>query len=171
MTALHRRFVGALLLVGATVSANPASACGGFFCSSTQPVNQAAERIVFAENGDGTVTAVIQILYQGPSQNFSWVLPISSVPDEDGIGIGSDIAFTRLQALTNPQFNLTTTIEGQCSDIRPPAVSGGGGSVGPVGTGSMSAGGVVVESAGMIGEFEWTVVIDPPKRIKASRTR
>ncbi len=131
MTALHRRFVGALLLVGAAVSANPASACGGFFCSSTQPVNQAAERIVFAENGDGTVTAVIQILYQGPSQNFSWVLPISSVPDEDGIGIGSDIAFTRLQALTNPQYSLTTRVEGQCST--PPPSSGVPGSPGNLG--------------------------------------
>jgi hypothetical protein len=135
-----------------------ARACGGLFCSATQPVNQAAERIVFANNGDGTVTAVIQILYEGPSESFSWLLPIPTVLGEGDIGVASDLAFQRLQAVTNPQFNLMTTIEGQCSDIRPPAPSGGGGSAGPVGTGSMSAGGVVVESAGMIGEFEWTVI-------------
>jgi hypothetical protein len=170
VTALHRRFVGALLLVGATVSANPASACGGFFCSSTQPVNQAAERIVFAENGDGTVTAVIQILYQGPSQNFSWVLPISSVPDEDGIGIGSDIAFTRLQALTNPQYSLTTRVEGQCRT--PPPLSGApssgrGSSASTGGTSSVAPGGtatppVTVQASGEVGAFEWTVIsLDP----------
>lgn len=27
-----------------------AVACGGFFCSQQQPVNQAAERIIFADN-------------------------------------------------------------------------------------------------------------------------
>lgn len=135
-----------------------ARACGGFFCSATQPVNQAAERIVFSNNGDGTVTAVIQILYQGPSESFSWLLPVPTVLEEGDIGIASDLAFQRLQAFTNPQFNLITSIEGQCSDIRPPAVSGGGGSATPGGNSSMGAGGVVVESAGMIGEFEWTVI-------------
>src|SRR5690606_1942028 len=50
-----------------------ASACGGFFCSQSLPVNQAAERIVFAQNQDDTVTAVIQIMYEGPSESFSWL--------------------------------------------------------------------------------------------------
>src|SRR5688500_7608857 len=81
--------------------APPALACGGFFCSAQQPVNQSAERIIFAQNDDSTVTAVIQILYQGPSTEFSWLLPISTVPRNDGdIGIASDLAFQRLQAAT-----------------------------------------------------------------------
>src|SRR5262245_8397177 len=84
----------------------PARACGGFFCSQAQPVNQAAERIIFADNGDGTVTAVIQILYEGPSENFSWLLPISTVPQGDDIAVASDLAFTRLQAATNPSYRL-----------------------------------------------------------------
>src|SRR4051794_29001443 len=89
--------------------------CGGFFCNQSQPVNQAAEGIIFADNGDGTVTAVIQIKYQGPSKSFSWLLPISSVPKVDSdIGVASDLAFQRLQALTNPSYSLTTTIEGTC---------------------------------------------------------
>ena len=39
-----------------TALADPAQACGGFFCSQQAGVNQAAERIVFADNGDGTIT-------------------------------------------------------------------------------------------------------------------
>jgi hypothetical protein len=63
----------ALFAAAGAVCARPALACGGFFCSQQQPVNQAAERIIFADNGDGTVTAVIQILYQGPSESrHSW---------------------------------------------------------------------------------------------------
>jgi hypothetical protein len=96
--------------------ASSAQACGGFFCSQSQPVNQAAERIVFSQNGDGTVTAVIQILYEGPSENFSWLLPISTVPENDDIAVASDLAFTRLQAATNPNYSLNTRAEGTCRD-------------------------------------------------------
>ncbi|MDQ2643716.1 MAG: DUF2330 domain-containing protein [Myxococcota bacterium] len=170
MTPLQRRSIAGGLLGALALGTAPASACGGFFCSSTQPVNQAAERIVFADNGDGTVTAVIQILYQGPSQNFSWVLPISSVPGEDGIGVGSDLAFTRLQALTNPQYSLTTRIEGQCRNTPTPtavpgngnfgaAATGGSSSVAPSGTATPP---VTVEASGEVGAFEWTVIsLDP----------
>src|SRR5450432_2650039 len=92
-----------------------AAACGGFFCNSAQPVNQAAEGIIFADNGDGTTTAVIQIQYQGPSTNFSWLLPISSVPQTDAdIGIASNIALQRLQSATNPSYSLTVKVEGTC---------------------------------------------------------
>ncbi|MET0409853.1 MAG: DUF2330 domain-containing protein [Polyangiaceae bacterium] len=142
-----------------------AAACGGFFCSQSQPVNQAAERIIFADNGDGTVTAVIQILYEGPSENFSWLLPISSVPQGDQIAIASDLAFQRLQQATNPQYNLTTRVEGQCrsepgfangpsadadSPLPPPAATGDNG------------GGVVVAASGIVGAFEYTVLeLDP----------
>src|SRR6187399_3769125 len=85
-----------------------ALACGGFFCNQSQPVNQAAEGIIFADNGDGTVTAVIQIQYQGPSSSFSWLLPISSVNIDD-IGVASNLALQRLQSATNPNYTLTTT--------------------------------------------------------------
>src|SRR5262245_5792866 len=63
-------------LVGALVPAGPANACGGLFCSQAAALNQSAERIIFSNDGNGTVTAVIQIMYQGPSENFSWLLPI-----------------------------------------------------------------------------------------------
>src|SRR5690242_9014231 len=106
---LKRSVWTAGILVPALLSVpNSARACGGFFCSSPSlPINQAAERIVFAENGDGTVTAVIQILYQGPAQNFSWLLPISTVPTQgQTIAVASNLAFQRLQQATNPQYTL-----------------------------------------------------------------
>jgi len=146
----------AALLAVSLLGTSPARACGGFFCSSSQPVNQAAERIIFSENGDGTVTAVIQILYQGPSQNFSWLLPISTVPEgDDDIGIASDIAFQRLQAATNPLYTLTTRFEGECRDFGGRANFAPGSSPVPA-NGSVSDAdgpGVTVEASGVVGDY------------------
>src|SRR3989442_886440 len=116
MRSLIRTTVFGLAAVAATALVpGVAFACGGFFCNQTQPLNQAAEGIIFADNGDGTVTAVIQIQYQGPSTAFSWLLPISSVPKADSdIGIASNVALQRLQTATNPNYTLTTRIEGTC---------------------------------------------------------
>src|SRR5262245_61765513 len=104
--------VGISVLAAALATAGPAAACGGFFCSSVQPVNQAAERLVFADNGDGTQTAVIEIAYEGPSEKFSWLLPISSVPSGDQLKLASSNGFARLQTATNPRYSLTTRVEG-----------------------------------------------------------
>ena len=139
-----------------------ALACGGFFCNRAQPVNQAAEGIIFADNGDGTVTAVIQIKYQGPSQSFSWLLPISSVPKADSdIGVASDLAFQRLQAATNPNYSLTTTIEGTCLQNNfngVPQSASGGTTASPTLNAGPSGNGVTVEASGVVGAFEWTVI-------------
>jgi hypothetical protein len=89
----------------------PARACGGFFCDNTQPVNQAAERIIFSRGPDGQVTAVIQIRYEGPAERFAWMLPVAGRPD---IRVSSDLAFSRLQQATNPSYRLNTTVEGTC---------------------------------------------------------
>src|SRR6478735_1519211 len=155
--------------VGTFVPAS-ANACGGFFCNSTQPanqVNQAAEGIIFADNGDGTTTAVIQIQYQGPTQNFSWLLPISSVPksDED-IGIASNLAMQRLQAATNPLYTLTVAVEGTCGEPRGRDSGCGAASedsaqsaAGPRGVNiDTSQPEVMVEASGVVGAFEWTVI-------------
>jgi hypothetical protein len=140
----------------------PARACGGFFCSQAQPVNQAAERIIFADNGNGTVTAVIQILYEGPSENFSWLLPIASVPEGEELAVGSDLAFSRLQLATNPQFNLTTRVEGRCR-----SESGGDDSgavmadsvdVEATGEAPRGNGAVTLEASGVVGAFEYAVI-------------
>jgi len=143
-----------------------AEACGGFFCNQAQPVNQAAERIIFADNGDHTQTAVIEIMYQGPSEHFSWLLPISSVPMGNQIKVASDIAFQRLQSATNPQYTLTTTVEGSCKVQQTPSGTGTGGSsaigisMGSGGSAGAPSGdnGVHVEASGVVGSFDWSVI-------------
>jgi hypothetical protein len=155
---------GAVLSLGALVPTS-ALACGGFFCNQSQPVNQAAESIIFADNGDGTTTAVIQIQYQGPSKSFSWLLPISSVPKADSdIGVASNLALQRLQSATNPNYTLTTRVEGTCRQDDGPSPSRGGpttGSGGGLNSGPVlgsDSGGVTVEASGVVGAFEWAVI-------------
>ncbi len=156
-------FLAAACVIG---GGTRAQACGGFFCNQAQPVNQAAERIIFADNGDHTQTAVIEIMYQGPSEHFSWLLPISSVPMGDQIKVASDLAFQRLQSATNPQYTLTTTVEGTCKQQSFPGASGTGGtaavgigmSAGGTGGASTNDGGVHVEASGIVGSFDWTVI-------------
>ncbi|MFT5355236.1 MAG: hypothetical protein ACI9KE_002452 [Polyangiales bacterium] len=91
--------------------ASTAKACGGFFCNQSQPVNQAAERIIFSHNADGTTTAMIQILYSGPSESFAWMLPVNGNPD---ISVSSNSAFQQIQSATNPSYQLNVEVEGEC---------------------------------------------------------
>jgi hypothetical protein len=160
------KFIAAAAAAAALgLGASPADACGGFFCSQSQPVNQAAERIIFSQNGDGTVTAVIQILYEGPSENFSWLLPISTVPEGDDIAVASDLAFARLQAATNPAYNLNTRVEGQCRQAAnsPSSANAGGLQAAPPASFDRDeASGVTVAASGVVGAFEWTALeLDP----------
>src|SRR5262245_35658829 len=70
-----------------------ASACGCFTPPDPSvPIVQAGERIAFAMSG-GTVTAHIQIQYQGTASDFGWLLPLPSVPTLD---LGTDELFTQL---------------------------------------------------------------------------
>ena len=84
-------------------SPSPSHACGGFFCGQ-QPVDQTAERIVFAVNDDGTVTMIVQIAYQGSAPDFAWVLPLGAVPDVESLDVFPQAALTALDANTGPQF-------------------------------------------------------------------
>jgi hypothetical protein len=146
-----------LLGLAGAVAPPPARACGGLFCSATQQVNQAAERILFVENGDGTVTAIIEIMYEGPSEKFSWVLP---VPGEPKVGISSTTALDRLQQQTNPQYQLQTSFP-ECDATRFGNRAAGGTS-----TGADSAdgekGGVNVLAQGTVGPFDYQLIaVDP----------
>ncbi|HIN85515.1 MAG TPA: DUF2330 domain-containing protein [Myxococcales bacterium] len=94
--------VSVMVFMGAALWTQSASACGGFFCNNSSPVDQSGERILFSVEGT-TVTAHIQIQYQGPAESFSWVLPLPSVPD---VTVGTDMVFTRLRAMTDPRFEL-----------------------------------------------------------------
>ena len=153
-------FASALVL---TLIARPerAEACGGFFCSASAPINQAAERIIFSKNADQTVTAVVQIQYQGPSEEFAWVLPVPGIPE---VNVSSDLAFTRLQQASNPQYTFTTVVEGRCKRERGSDSSGASAPSGDFGSGGTGGaggeGGINVLASGTVGPYDF-VVIEP----------
>ncbi len=94
-------------LAGLTLAASTprAEACGCFAPPSPMtPVVQAGERILFMHDGS-TVTAYIQIQYQGAANEFGWLVPLPSVPT---LELGTDELFSKLQAQTNPQYTITT---------------------------------------------------------------
>ncbi len=95
-----------LVAVAALVSVpHPAVACGGFFCISS-PIDQNAERIIFTQNMDGTVSAYIQIQYTGSAPDFSWILPLPEAIALEDIEVPDDAmaAFTELEVATDPVF-------------------------------------------------------------------
>lgn len=99
----RKLFLVYCLLLSAAL-AQPVAACGGFFCQ-TSPVDQAAERIIFAKNDDGTITTIVQIDYTGSAPDFSWILPIPTPITADDIEVPefADEAFTELHRLTDVQ--------------------------------------------------------------------
>lgn len=139
------------------LSSEPAKACGGLFCSTASPVNQTAERIIFAQEGTRT-TAVIEIQYEGPSERFAWVLPVPGVPE---IGVSSKQALDRLQQLSNPQYTLNTTFE-QCEFDPAPGdgdFAGGSQDAGAVfGDGDAQEPSVSVVASGSVGPYDFNVI-------------
>lgn len=89
---------------GLAITGN-ALACGGFFCQ-TSPVDQNAERIIFTQNNDGTISAYIQIQYTGLASDFSWILPLPTPIGPGDVEVPEDAmgAFTELEVVTDPVF-------------------------------------------------------------------
>jgi MYXO-CTERM domain-containing protein len=148
-----------------------ARACGGLACNTMvgQPVAQTAERILFVQNGDGTVTSVVEILYEGEGDRFAWILPVPGRPE---VGISSAVVFDRLQAGTTPTYTLTTTTEGNCSV---PSSGGGIGcgasaadspsfatDAGTIGFSDAGMSPVEVIDSGSVGPYDYvTISLDP----------
>ena len=86
-----------------------ASAFGGFWSSQSGPVKQAAQRVIFVDNPDATITALVQLRYQGSAQKFAWVIP---VPGRPTVGVSSSVVFDRLDAATAPQYWLEVSVSG-----------------------------------------------------------
>ena len=105
---MTRKLLLSLIIIGLSIVAwtSTASACGGFFCQNT-PVDQVGERIVFTANPDGTITALIEILYQGEADDFSWILPIPEAIDTNGVQVpdDGDLIFDQLHAQTDVIIN------------------------------------------------------------------
>lgn len=78
----------------------PAAACGGFFCSQA-PVVQTSERVIFEVDGD-EISAYVQIQFQGPDEDFAWVVPVPEVPVVE-VGVGARM-FDVLDEQTRPTF-------------------------------------------------------------------
>jgi hypothetical protein len=110
MTRFRRQQSSLAWIIGlfaslATIAIAPPArteACGGFFCQQV-PIDQAAEQIIFRQDGD-QVTAVVLIQYVGDAADFSWVVPVPGVPE---LSVGSELVFSSLEPATRPQFNLT----------------------------------------------------------------
>lgn len=114
---------------------DPADACGCFAPPNpTVPVVQAGERILFAVK-NGEVTAHVQVQYSGASgTDFGWLLPLPAVPT---LELGTDEVFVRLTQATQPQYQMTTTLDSSCQQ----SFGTGGGSAGGFGAGGSAAGG------------------------------
>ena len=105
-----RLWLSTALAVALAVSAGlattgPALACGGFFCQNSA-VDQNAERIIFTQNKDKTISAYIQIQYTGLAPDFSWILPLPSPIGPEDVEVPEDAmaAFTELEVATDPVF-------------------------------------------------------------------
>jgi hypothetical protein len=145
-------------------SAPAAHACGGFFCSQASPVNQSAEQIVFIHNEEAhEVTAVIQIMYSGPSENFAWLLPVPGTPEP---GVSSNVALARLLGQTDPQYNLDVEVEGMCNpqQIFGPfdAASTGGAAGGAAPPPQAPTPDVTVLDEGSVGPYDYTTIMVNP---------
>ena len=109
-------------VLAVAVTPGVARACGGFFCDRPAAANpvpviaQAAENVVFAldrdpQTGAGTVEAHIQIKYAGAADQFSWIVPVTSMPT---LGVGSDVLFQVLEPKTRPTFTTQFIVDGSC---------------------------------------------------------
>lgn len=138
----------------------PAWACGGLFCSAAMPVNQAAERIIFAFDApQKRVTAVVEIQYQGPSEKFAWVLPVPGVPT---VGVSASLLLDRLQAATNPTYSITRDWSNDRCGGAGGASGGSGGSSGAADAGAALPGSpdpaVTVLAAGSVGPYDYQLI-------------
>ena len=88
-----------------------AEACGGLFCNAAQPVDQAGERILFALI-EGQIEVHVQISYQGPAEDFSWIVP---TPAEPELLSSTDDLFFRLGMSTTPIYQPTIVDLGDCN--------------------------------------------------------
>ena len=140
-------------------------ACGGFFCTPQQPVVQSAETIVFGvkqkENDDKVaVTMSVQIEYDGPTENFSWLLPVPAVPN---VNVGTDVLFARLMEATNPTFELQIK-QAPLESLSPEEVCQSGPCARIFGAESEDSdgdGSALVVDSGSAGPFDFVVIESP----------
>ena len=113
MRSRSRWTVSFVVLIPLIFVCQSALACGGFFCSNF-PMNQIGEKIVFDIN-DEDVTAIIQIQFAGDAEDFSWILPLPSPPqNEGGMEVSTEELFVQAINRTDPTFTINWTGVDQC---------------------------------------------------------
>lgn len=135
----------------AIVGVSTVSACGGLFCRNV-PVDQQAERIIFTINDNSTVSAYVQINFTGSAPDFSWVVPVPSVPEVDVAEMSS---FNELSNLTTPVF-IPPLMPG-CAPVPLMARSA-------VAEDTAASGEVTVLASGTAGPYAFDVVTSPDPR-------
>jgi uncharacterized protein (TIGR03382 family) len=158
VAAWSARLSAVVLSVLWTASAVPAWACGGFFCF-TQPVDQSGERILYVQQKD-KIDLHIQISYAGDDENFSWVLPLAKMPEQQPnqqfLATGSDSVFQLLETATAPRFQLNWKYGSGCNPPMCPMAasdnSGGGGG------GKGGGGGVQVLAQDSVGPYDYAIL-------------
>ncbi len=99
-----------LLIPLLSVAPASALACGAFACNNGQPINQAAERILFVPEGE-RLHMHVKITYEGPPTGFAWILP---VPPGVETGLSSEVLFDALDANHAPRFQMLREDIGAC---------------------------------------------------------
>ncbi|MBO6938418.1 MAG: DUF2330 domain-containing protein [Deltaproteobacteria bacterium] len=105
-----RAAVAALVMASVWWVAQPARACGGTFCTVAAPVDQAAERVVFAvDEAAGTTDMIVQVQYEGAAAEFAWVVPLAVVPVDGSIATFPQEGLDLLAGATAPTFRFSCT--------------------------------------------------------------
>ncbi len=140
-----------LVIVFGAMNAETAAACGGLFCQNS-PVDQNAERIIFTQNRNGTVSAIIQIQYTGFAPDFSWILPLPNPITAEDVEVPETAmnAFIELETATNPVF--IPPERPSCAD--PDVLFDGDVALAP----SAEEGGVEIFASGEVGPFGFDVI-------------
>ncbi|MFI5306630.1 MAG: DUF2330 domain-containing protein [Polyangiales bacterium] len=151
--------IAALLL--SPLLSQRARAYGGLWSSQSSPIDQTAEEIIFVDNGDSTVTAVVKIEYAGPPQKFAWLIPVPGTPT---VGFSSSTVFERLDAATAPQYWLEVAVMGTCKKQDAPAagLDAGSGTAGGPGAAGTTASPIGVIDQGSVGPYDYVnLLVDP----------
>lgn len=107
---------------------NSTFADGSFFPTEVQQIGNTAQspnqRAIIIYDGVKE-TMIVQVKYHGNVQDFGWVVPLASLPENNSVQVESDSIFSILHDYTQPKVYLVNTSK----DGR----GGGGGELGNVG--------------------------------------
>jgi hypothetical protein len=115
LSPLRTTALAALLILLSLGTRTRARAYGGFWSdlASGDRVEQTSDQVIFVDNPDSTITAIVQIGYAGSAKNFAWLIPVPGTPQ---VEVSSSVVFKRLGVATAPQYWLERTAIDVCSD-------------------------------------------------------